>query len=314
MSIADKLFKKNCMEILANGYSNEGEDIRPRWEDGTPAYTKKIFGVVNEYDLGKEFPITTLRYTNWKAAIDELLWIWRDKSNRLEDLHSGIWDEWGGPDGTIGKAYGYQLGKTYIHHQFEGGDNDILGKSLASHVRDHNKYNSLQINYNITTDKFDVYMDQVDAVLYDLTHTPQSRRIMTNIYNFDDLHAMNLYPCAYSTTWNVTGDKLNMILNQRSQDTLMANNWNVVQYSVLVYMMAQVCGFKPGKLVHVISDMHIYDKHLDIVRELCEREEYPAPKLVINPNVTNFYDFTVDDFEVVDYKYGKSVGKIPIAI
>ncbi|MCI1958781.1 MAG: thymidylate synthase [Clostridia bacterium] len=276
MSIADNIFIENCSDILENGFSTENEKNRPHWEDGSPAFTIKKFGVVNRYDLSKEFPILTLRYTNWKAAIDEILWIWQKKSNKVSDLNSHIWDEWKGEDGTIGKAYGYQLG---IKHQYKEG-----------------------------------MFDQVDRVLYDLKNNPYSRRILTNIYNFSDLHEMNLYPCAYSMTFNVTGNKLNAILNQRSQDTLTANNWNVVQYAVLVHMFAQVSGLEAGEFVHVISDMHIYNRHVDMVKKLIGRKPYPAPKFIMNKEIKNFYDFTVDDFKLEGYEYGKSIGKIPVAI
>ena len=234
MSRADELYKATCRDILANGFSDENLEVRPHWADGTPAHTIKKFGVVNRYDLAEEFPIMTLRRTYWKSAVDELLWIWQKKSNRIADLGSHVWDEWAGPDGTIGKAYGYQLG---IKHQYKEG-----------------------------------MFDQVDRVLYDLKHNPASRRILTNIYNFEDLHEMNLYPCAYSMTFNVTGDTLNAILNQRSQDMLTANNWNVVQYAVLVHMMAQVSGLKVGELVHVIADCHIYDRHIPAVKAMLELE------------------------------------------
>lgn len=276
MSYADNVFIENCRDILENGFSTENEKVRPVWEDGTPAYTIKKFGVINRYDLSKEFPILTLRYTNWKAAIDEMLWIWQKKSNRIEDLNSHIWDSWMGEDGTIGKAYGYQLG---IKHEYKEG-----------------------------------MFDQVDRVIYDLKNNPGSRRIMTNIYNFEDLHEMNLYPCAYSMTFNVVDGKLNAILNQRSQDTLAANNWNVVQYSALMHMLAQVSGLKVGELVHVISDMHIYDRHIPLIKELIAREPYAAHKFEINPDIKDFYEFTVDDFNIVDYKHGKSIGKVPIAV
>lgn len=276
MSYADIVFKENCRDIIENGYSTENEKVRPVWEDGTPAYTIKKFGVVNRYDLSKEFPILTLRYTNWKNAIDEILWIWQKKSNKVSELNSHIWDSWMGEDGTIGKAYGYQLG---VKHQYKEG-----------------------------------MFDQVDRVLYDLKNNPYSRRIMTNIYNFEDLHEMNLYPCAYSMTFNVVDGKLNAILNQRSQDTLTANNWNVVQYAVLVHMLAQVSDLQVGELVHVIADMHIYDRHIPLVKELLEREPLPAPKFEINKDIKNFYDFTVDDFKITDYKYGESIGRIPVAI
>lgn len=276
MSRADDIFISMCRSIIENGYSTEGEKVRPKWEDGTSAYTIKQFGVVNRYDLSKEFPAITLRKTYVKSAIDELLWIWQKKSNNIHDLKSHIWDSWADEDGSIGKAYGYQMG---VKHQYKEG-----------------------------------MMDQVDRLIYDLKHNPYSRRMITNMYVHQDLHEMNLYPCAYSMTFNVTGDRLNAILNQRSQDVLAANNWNVVQYAVLVHMIAQVTGFKPGELVHVIADAHIYDRHIPIVKELIERETYPAPKFKMNPDVKDFYEFTVDDFMIEDYKTGPQVKNIPIAI
>ncbi|MEJ8753697.1 thymidylate synthase [Coprococcus sp. HCN-4056] len=276
MSRADDIFISMCRSIIENGYSTEGEKVRPKWEDGTSAYTIKQFGVVNRYDLSKEFPAITLRKTYVKSAIDELLWIWQKKSNNIHDLKSHIWDSWADEDGSIGKAYGYQMG---VKHQYKEG-----------------------------------MMDQVDRLIYDLKHNPYSRRMITNMYVHQDLHEMNLYPCAYSMTFNVTGDRLNAILNQRSQDVLAANNWNVVQYAVLVHMIAQVTGFKPGELVHVIADAHIYDRHIPIVKELIERETYPAPKFKMNPDIKDFYEFTVDDFTIEDYKTGPQVKNIPIAI
>ncbi len=276
MSRADELFITMCRKILTEGYSDEGMDVRPRWEDGTPAHTKKIFGVVNRYDLSEEFPILTLRPTPLKLATDEMLWIWQKKSNRVADLKSGVWDAWADENGTIGKAYGYQMG---VKHKYKEG-----------------------------------MMDQVDRVLYDLKHNPQSRRIMTNMYVHADLSEMALYPCAYSMTFNVTDGKLNAILNQRSQDILAANNWNVVQYAVLVHMLAQVSGLRVGELVHVISDAHIYDRHLPIVEELISRETYDAPKFWLNPEVDDFYSFTTDDVKVIDYKKGPQIKNIPIAV
>jgi thymidylate synthase len=276
LSKADEIFINMCIDILENGVSTQGQKVRPVWEDGTPAHTIKKFGVVNRYDLSEEFPILTLRPTPLKKAIDELLWIWQKKSNNIRDLNSRIWDAWADEDGSIGKAYGYQLS---IKHKYKEGE-----------------------------------FDQVDRVLYDLKHNPYSRRIIVNMYNHSDLHEMNLYPCAYSITFNVTGDKLNAILNQRSQDVLPANNWNVCQYAILVHMFAQVSGLKAGELVHVIADAHIYDRHIPIVEELIKRPQYPAPKLIINPDVKNFYDFTVDDFELVGYKAGPQIKNIPIAI
>lgn len=276
MSKADDLFIAMCKDIIENGYDTKGEKVRPKWEDGTFAYTIKRFGVVNRYNLAEEFPAITLRKTYVKSAIDELLWIWQKKSNNVHDLHSHIWDAWADEDGSIGKAYGYQLG---VKHKYKEG-----------------------------------MMDQVDRVIYDLKNNPYSRRIMTNIYVHQDLSEMNLYPCAYSVTFNVTGNKLNAILNQRSQDVLAANNWNVVQYAVLVYMLAQVTGFEPGELVHVIADAHIYDRHIPIVEELISRPTYPAPKFKMNPDIKDFYDFTVDDFTIEDYQTGPQIKNIPIAI
>ncbi|MBO4235561.1 MAG: thymidylate synthase [Firmicutes bacterium] len=276
MSKADKLFKLMCEDILENGFSTEGSIVRAHWEDGTPAYTIKKFGVVNRYDISEEFPALTLRKTAIKTATDELLWIWQRKSNNIKDLNGHIWDEWADETGSIGKAYGYQMAKKYKFAQGE--------------------------------------MDQVDNVIWQLKNQPQSRRIMTNIYNFDDLSEMNLEPCAYSMTFNVTGNKLNGILNQRSQDILAANNWNVVQYSILLMMLAQVTGLTPGEFVHVIADAHIYDRHVPLIRELISREEYPAPKVTLNPDVKDFYDFTPDDVIVENYQAGEQIKDIPIAV
>ena len=282
MSYADKVFVDMCSDILKNGIDTKGEKVRPKWDDGSFAYTIKKFGVVNRYDLKKEFPALTLRKTNLKNCVDEILWIWQKKSNNINDLNSHIWDSWADENGSIGKAYGYQLG---VKHQYKEGK-----------------------------------MDQVDRVLYDLKNNPYSRRIMTNIYTHQDLHEMNLYPCAYSMTFNVTKNKetgklvLNGILNQRSQDILTANNWNVCQYAVLLHMFAQVSDMEVGELVHVIADAHIYDKHVSLVEELIAREQHPAPKFWINPEVKNFYDFTVDDFRLDDYITGPQIKNIPVAV
>ena len=276
MSYADKIFRQNIQDILEHGISDKDLNVRPHWEDGTPAHTIKLFGVVNRYDLSKEFPILTLRRTYLKSAVDELLWIWQKKSNNIHDLKSHVWDEWADENGSIGKAYGYQLG---VKHHYKEGD-----------------------------------FDQVDRVLYDLKNNPQSRRILTNIYNHHDLSEMALYPCAYSMTFNVSGNKLNAILNQRSQDMITANNWNVVQYAVLVHMLAQVSGLVPGELVHVIADAHIYDRHIPIAEEILKNEEYEAPKFILNPSVQNFYDFTTDDITLENYTYNKKKYDIPIAI
>ena len=276
MSKADLIFIEMCRDIMEHGTSTEGEVVRARWEDGAPAHTIKKFCIVNRYDLSEEFPILTLRPTNLKAAIDEILWIWQRKSNNIRDLKSHIWDSWADEEGSIGKAYGYQLG---IRHKYAEGE-----------------------------------FDQVDRVLYDLKHNPYSRRIIVNMFNHNDLHDMSLYPCAYSMTFNVAGKKLNAILNQRSQDVLVANNWNVCQYSILVHMFAQVSGLQAGEFVHVIADAHIYDRHIPIVGELIQRPSCPAPKLHINPGVTNFYDFKVEDFVPEGYQSGAQIKNIPVAV
>ncbi len=282
MSLADRIFVDMCTDILENGTSTEGQKVRPHWEDGTSAYTIKKFGVINRYDLSKEFPALTLRKTGIKSCTDEMLWIWQRKSNNIHDLKPHIWDEWADPDGSIGKAYGYQMG---VKHHYPEGD-----------------------------------MDQVDRVIYDLKKNPFSRRILTNIYVHADLHEMNLYPCAYSMTFNVTQKPghekltLNAILNQRSNDVLAANNWNVMQYAVLVHMLAQVCDMEVGELVHVIADAHIYDRHVDIIKELITRPQYPAPTFHLNPDVHDFYDFTPDDVSLENYQYGPKVENIPIAV
>ncbi len=282
MSLADNIFITMCKDILENGTSTEGEKVRPKWEDGTFAYTIKQFGVVNRYDLSREFPALTLRKLAFKSCIDELLWIWQKKSNNIHDLSSHIWDSWADEDGSIGKAYGYQLGVKHIYKEGE--------------------------------------MDQVDRVIYDLKNNPYSRRIMTNIYVHQDLHAMRLYPCAYSMTFNVTKKKdsdklvLNGILNQRSNDILAANNWNVGQYAVLLHMLAQVCGYEVGELIHVIADAHIYDRHIPIIKELIERPTYEAPVFRMNQEIKDFYEFKVEDFELRNYQFGPKVEKIPVAV
>lgn len=282
MAYADEVFIRMCRDIIDNGVDTTGEKVRPHWPDGTPAYTVKKFGVVNRYDLRKEFPILTLRRTAIKSATDEVLWIWQKKSNNIHDLASHIWDEWADEDGSIGKAYGYQMS---VKHRYKEG-----------------------------------MFDMVDRVIYDLKNNPYSRRIMTNIYNFADLSEMNLYPCAYSMTFNCTKNKetgklvLNAILNQRSQDVLAANNWNVVQYAILVHMLAQVCDMEAGELVHVIADAHIYDRHIPIIETLIAREPYPAPRFILNPDVKNFYDFRPEDVKLEGYRFGEQIKNIPIAI
>ena len=276
MSRADEIFIANCRDILDSGVWDTDLNVRPRWDDGAPAHTVKKFGIVNRYDLSEEFPILTIRRTYWKSAIDELLWIWQKKSNNVHDLKSHVWDAWADETGSIGKAYGYQLG---VKHRYPEGE-----------------------------------MDQVDRVLFDLKHNPASRRIMTNIYNHADLSEMALYPCAYSMTFNVTGNRLNAILNQRSQDMLTANNWNVVQYAALTCMLAQVSGLKPGEFMHVIADAHIYDRHVPLVQEIIANEPKPAPRFVIDPAVDDFYRFTVDSFRMENYEFSDFNKKIPVAI
>lgn len=276
MSRADEIFRQNCEDILKHGFSDEGIPVRPRWEDGTPAHTIKLFGLVNRYNLAEEFPAITLRKTFLTSAVDELLWIWQKKSNNVHDLSSHIWDAWADESGSIGKAYGYQLG---VKHKYKEG-----------------------------------MFDQVDRVIYDLRHNPQSRRIMTNIYNHHDLSEMALYPCAYSVTFNVSGNTLNAILNQRSQDMLTANNWNVCQYAVLVHMLAQVCNLKAGELVHVIADAHIYDRHIPIIKELMEKKPFDAPTFCIDKTIDDFYAFTAKSVSFENYRCHTLDKKIPVAI
>lgn len=282
MSKADKIFVNMCQDILQNGTDTQGEKVRPHWEDGTPAYTIKKFGVVNRYNLAEEFPALTLRRTAIKSAMDEILWIWQKKSNNIHDLKSHIWDEWADETGSIGKAYGYQMS---VKHQYREG-----------------------------------MMDQIDRVLFDLKNNPFSRRILTNLYVHADLHEMNLYPCAYSMTFNVTEDKakdkliLNAVLNQRSQDVLAANNWNVVQYSLLLMMIAQSVDMIPGELLHVIADAHIYDRHVPLIEELISRPQYPAPTVKLNPDIKDFYQFTTDDITIENYQTGEQIKNIPIAV
>ena len=276
MSRADEIFIQNCRDILENGIMDTDQQVRPRWEDGAPAHTIKKFGIINRYDLSDEFPILTIRRTYWKSAIDELLWIWQAKSNNVNELRTRVWDAWADENGSIGKAYGYQLG---VKHHYPEGD-----------------------------------MDQVDKVLWDLKHNSASRRIITNIYNHADLSEMALYPCAYSMTFNVTGNKLNAILNQRSQDMLAANNWNVVQYSVLTMMMAQVSGFEPGEFIHVIADAHIYDRHIPAIEEIIANPTKAAPRFSIDPSVDDFYKFTRDSFSMEGYQFSDFDKKIPVAV
>ncbi len=276
MSYADNIFIENCKDILKNGIWDLESEVRPEWDDGTKAHTVKRFGIVNRYDLTKEFPAITIRKTNFKNALDELLWIWQKKSSNVSDLSSHIWDSWADDAGTIGKAYGYQLS---VKHKYKEGE-----------------------------------FDQVDRILYDLKHNPASRRIISNIYNHHDLHEMNLYPCAYSVTFNVTGNRLNAILNQRSQDMLTANNWNVCQYAALVHMFAAVSDLVAGELVHVIADAHIYDRHIPIVEDIITREPNEAPTLVIDENIRNFYDFSANSLQLVNYNFHEFKIKIPVAI
>lgn len=276
MSKADEIFVSNLKDILSNGVSDENLDVRTKWSDGKSAHTVKKFGIINRYNLKEEFPILTVRRTYLKSAVDEMLWIWQKKSNNIHDLNSHVWDSWADENGSIGKAYGYQMG---VKHHYKEGD-----------------------------------FDQVDRVLFDLKNNPQSRRIMTNIYNHHDLSEMRLYPCAYSVTFNVSGNTLNAILNQRSQDMITANNWNVVQYAVLMYMFAQVSGLEVGELVHVIADAHIYDRHVEIAKELIDAEQHPAPKFEINKDVKDFYSFTLDDFKLTGYTPNKKKYDIPVAL
>lgn len=280
MSLADKIFKDTCIDILENGTDTKNQEVRPKWEDGTPAYTIKKFGVVNEYDLRKEFPALTLRRIALKSAMDEILWIYQKKSNNINDLNSHIWDQWADKTGSIGTAYGYTIGEKFIFKNEE--------------------------------------IDQIDYVRKQLKETPFSRRIMTNMYQYKNLATGHLDPCAYSMTYNVTEENgqlvLNAILNQRSQDMLAANGWNIAQYAILLMMLAQEANMIPGKLIHVIADCHIYDRHIPMIKELLTREEYPAPIVRLNPDIKNFYEFTTNDLIVENYKFGEQIKNIPIAV
>ena len=305
MSYADKIFKENLRSIIEEGTSTEGQKVRPHWEDGTPAYTIKQFGISNTYDLRKEFPAITVRKTALKSCMDEILWIYQKKSNNIHDLNSHIWDQWADKDGFIGKAYGYQVGKRFLHHR----SNELPLSEVYPSV----------ISQSRLGEKYKIYLDQMDGALYDLRNTPFSRRIMISLWCPEELHEMNLEPCCWSVIFNVTDegqDKLvlNMVLNQRSNDFITANNWNTAQYAIFLMMVAQSVDMIPGKLVHNITDCHVYDRHIDIARELLNRPEHPAPKVSLNPEIKNFYDFTTDDLIVENYETEPQIKNIPIAI
>lgn len=270
----DDIFIKMVNDILENGSFNFNEKARAKWEDGTKAQTIKKFGIINRYDLSKEFPIQTQRPVNFKMAIDEILWIWQKKSNKIEELNSKIWNRWA-KNGNIGKAYGYQMS---IKHKYNEG-----------------------------------WFDQVDRIIYLLKNDSQSRRMITNIYVHNDLNEMNLYPCAFSVIFNVTNNRLNAILNQRSQDVLTANAWNVCQYAALIHMFSNISNLDPGELVHVISDAHIYDRHKEIIKELIKRPVYKTPKFIINKDIKDFYKFTLNDFKLENYNHGKQI-KFEVAV
>ena len=305
MSYADKVFKENLRSIIEEGTSTEDQKVRPHWEDGTPAYTIKQFGISNTYDLRKEFPAITVRKTALKSCMDEILWIYQKKSNNIHDLNSHIWDQWADKDGSIGKAYGYQVGKRFLHHR----SNELPLSEVYPSV----------ISQSRLGEKYKIYLDQMDGALYDLRNTPFSRRIMISLWCPEELHEMNLEPCCWSVIFNVTDegqDKLvlNMVLNQRSNDFITANNWNTAQYAIFLMMVAQSVDMIPGKLVHNITDCHVYDRHIDIARELLNRPEHPAPKVSLNPEIKNFYDFTTDDLIVENYETEPQIKNIPIAI
>lgn len=326
MSLADHIFINMCNDILENGTDTQGEKVRPHWDDGSLAYTIKRFGICNRYDLRKEFPALTLRRTGIKSCIDELLWIWQKKSNNIHDLNSHIWDAWADENGSIGKAYGYQLG---VKHPYKGITIEKLQTAFPAGSYTKNTYGVESFTRKLPNGNIKVYaividgtwhMDQVDKIIYDLRNTPYNRRILTSIYTFADLNEMNLYPCAYSMTFNVTKDEnsdklvLNTILNQRSNDVLTANNWNVAQYAILTMMIAQVCDMIPGEFVHLIADAHIYDRHVDIIKDLIKRVPLPAPEVTLNPDIHDFYDFTTDDVIVTNYNTHPQVKNIPVAV
>ena len=312
MSQADVIFKEMCEDIIAHGTDNKGEEIRPRWEDGTPAYTLARFGVVNRYDLSAEFPALTFRKVAFKTCIDELLWIWQKQSENIHDLKGHIWDSWADDNGSIGKAYGYQQAKKHFY-------TDVKEEALLKAFGGLTAKNGHRYAEKASVDGRDgFYMTQIDKAIYDLKITPFSRRILVSMWNPEEQFEMHLAPCAYEMTFMVTRDEenlvLNGILNQRSNDLLAAGNWNVVQYSVLIHMLAHISGMKAGELLHVIGNAHIYDRHLEIIKELINRPQYPAPKFSITGDVEDFYDFTVDDFSLTDYAFGPQVENIPVAV
>ena len=328
MSKFDYTFKSMCEDILDSGIVSDGETVRPKWEDGSDAHTVKKFAVVNRYDVGKEFPVPTQRPLAFKSCVEEMLWIWQLHSNNVNDLNTRIWDSWADSDGSIGTAYGYQIGKESFYYIKS---NDIVSdiqKAFPNMKYDKDEcvlyHDGLGGGHKIFLGSVCdgvclVEMNQIDKVIYDLVHTPFSRRIIAHMYNFDELSTMNLYPCAYSCTFNVTvdcrGNKvLNLLLNQRSQDILAANAWNVSQYSVLLHMVAHHVGMRVGELVHVIADAHIYDRHIPIIQELIERDTYEAPTFRLNKSVKDFYDFTVDDVSLINYKHGDAIKGVPIAV
>lgn len=328
MSKADVIFDENIQTIKSSGYDTKDQEVRPHWEDGEPAYTVKAFCITNRYNLAEEFPIHTQRYINFKAAVDELLWIWQKKSNNVNDLNSHIWDSWADETGSIGKAYGYQMAQYDKYRELS--DVKLL-KAFPNYMimftneEIINQGRPLKIERKLVrSDKMDIciavfaegmwWMTQIDKVIYDLRLTPQSRRIMTNIYQFHDLSEMGLHPCAYSMTFNVTGNKLNAILNQRSQDMLVANGWNVCQYAVLVHLIARCAGLEVGEFVHIIADAHIYDRHIDIVDRVVKNQQFPAPKFSIDEGITDFYDFTVDNIHLDGYEFAEKIKGIPVAV
>ena len=280
MSYADTLFKQEINEILTNGFNDKDYPVRPKWPDGTPAHTIKTFCAVRRYDLSKEFPILTLRQQAFKGVVRELLWMWQKKSNVVDELgpSASIWRAWEWPDGTIGKTYGYQLGKKsdYGYGEF----------------------------------------DQVDNLLYLLKNKPMDRRMIVTMWCPQDLKEMALPPCVYESIWDVSNGKLNCTLIQRSGDVLAAassGGWDTMEYAILVHMIAQVCGYQVGELVHIVHNLHIYDRHVEAVKEVMQNPEYPAPTLWINPDVKDFYAFTEDDFKLIDYQATKLSTKFEVA-
>ena len=275
MSYADKLFIDMCSDIIENGYSTEGEKVRPKWPDGTYAYTIKKFGVVNRYDLSKEFPAITLRKTYIRSAIDEILWIWQKKSNNVHDLNSHIWDEWADANGDLGPIYGVQ----WRHWKTSDGG----------------------------------YIDQISNLIHQIKTNPDSRRLVVSAWNVGEIDKMALPPCHMFFQFYVAQGKLSCQLYQRSCDIFLGVPFNIASYSLLTHMIAQQCDLDVGDFIWTGGDCHIYNNHFEQVKLQLSREPRPYPKLIIKRRPDSIFDYNFEDFEIVDYDPWPAI-KAPIAV